>query len=81
MQSVTGIKLSEKILTLSLKTVDSDLKLKYNRLIKLSNATQLQVLERLEKDQKMESAIVLIGIVIMVLVIWDIKNVISGMYD
>lgn len=29
----------------------------------------------------MESAIVLIGIVLMVLVIWDIKNVISGMYD
>ena len=78
---MTGIKLSEKILTLSLKTVDSDLKLKYNRLIKLSNATHLQVLERLEKDQKMESAIVLIGIVLMVLVIWDIKNVISGMYD
>ena len=29
----------------------------------------------------MESAIVLIGIVLMVLVIWDIKNVITGMYD
>ena len=29
----------------------------------------------------MESAIVLIGIVLMVVVIWDIKNVISGMYD
>ena len=29
----------------------------------------------------MESAIVLIGIVLMVLVIWDIKNVIAGMYD
>lgn len=29
----------------------------------------------------MESAIVLIGIVLMVLVIWDIKNVVSGMYD
>ena len=29
----------------------------------------------------MESAIVLIGIVLMVLVVWDFKNVISGMYD
>ena len=42
MQSVTGIKLSKKVLTLSLKFLDSDFKLKYNRHIKLSNATQLQ---------------------------------------
>ena len=65
MQSVTGIKLSKKVLTLSLKFLDSDFKLKYNRLIKLSNATQLQDLERLEKDQKM----IVIGIAVFGLVV------------